>query len=79
MFFDTHGARYGIMTTNLAEIYNWVLRGQRGLPLVAFVEGMLHGTIRYFQERYQTAVLHMSTFTETPFSVIVMQYMEQQR
>ena len=30
---DTHGARYGIMTTNLAEVYNWVLRGNRGLPL----------------------------------------------
>ncbi|WVZ95502.1 hypothetical protein U9M48_041257 [Paspalum notatum var. saurae] len=26
---DEGGARYGIMTTNLAEVYNWVLRGSR--------------------------------------------------
>jgi hypothetical protein len=28
--YDTGGARYGIMTTNLAEVYNWVMRGVRG-------------------------------------------------
>ena len=29
---DTYGARYGIMTTNLAEVYNWVLKGTHSLP-----------------------------------------------
>nr|CAE05885.3 OSJNBa0044K18.27 [Oryza sativa Japonica Group] len=42
--YDTGGARYGIMTTNLAEVYNWVMRGVRGLPLVGIVEFILHGT-----------------------------------
>ncbi|KAK1613114.1 hypothetical protein QYE76_036787 [Lolium multiflorum] len=37
---DTHGARYGVMTTNLAESYNFVLRGNRALPLTTLVEDM---------------------------------------
>ena len=55
LLYDTEGARYGIMTTNLAEVYNWVIRGLRGLPLVAIVEGILHGTCKYFRERYAIA------------------------
>ena len=42
---DTDGARYGIMTTNLAEVYNWVLRGLRSQPLVAIVEGAQHNRV----------------------------------
>ncbi|CAN6380820.1 unnamed protein product [Urochloa humidicola] len=38
---DTDGSRYGIMTTNLAEVYNWVLKSSRSLPLVAIVECIL--------------------------------------
>nr|AAM44862.1 Putative mutator-like transposase [Oryza sativa Japonica Group]ABB46622.2 transposon protein, putative, Mutator sub-class [Oryza sativa Japonica Group] len=44
--YDTGGSRYGIMTTNFAEVYNWVMRGVRGLPLVGIVEFILHGTCR---------------------------------
>ena len=73
---DTHGARYGIMTTNLAEVYNFVLRGQRGLPLTAIVEGAMYGTVRYFQERYKNAALHMNNFPATPYCAKVMKYME---
>ena len=40
------------MTTNLAEVYNWVMRGMRSLPLVEIVEGIMHGTCRYFIDRY---------------------------
>uniref|UniRef100_I1Q6G1 MULE transposase domain-containing protein n=1 Tax=Oryza glaberrima TaxID=4538 RepID=I1Q6G1_ORYGL len=35
---DTNGARHGIMTTNLAEAYNAVLRKLRPLPLIAIVK-----------------------------------------
>nr|ABA96499.1 transposon protein, putative, Mutator sub-class [Oryza sativa Japonica Group] len=57
--YDTGGARYGIMTTNLAEIYNWVMRGVRGLPLVGIVEFILHGTCRYFRDRFQAVLPSM--------------------
>nr|AAP44660.1 putative mutator-like transposase [Oryza sativa Japonica Group] len=57
--YDTGGARYGIMTTNLAEVYNWVMRGVRGLPLVGIVEFILHGTCRYFRNRFQAVLPSM--------------------
>ena len=43
------------MTTNLAEVYNWILRGVRDLPLVDIVEFFLYRTMKYFKERYQLA------------------------
>ena len=54
---DTHGARYGLMTTNLAEVYNWVLKGTRSLPLVAILEGLLRGTMVYMRQRCEAASL----------------------
>ena len=52
---DTDGSRHGIMTTNLAEVYNWVLKACRSLPLVAIVECILRGTVAYLHERFQEA------------------------
>nr|AAG21901.1 hypothetical protein [Oryza sativa Japonica Group] len=60
LLFDTDGSRYGIMTTNLAEVYNWVMRGVRILPLVAIVEFILHGTQAYFRDRYKKIGLSMA-------------------
>lgn len=53
--YDIEGARYGIMTTNLAEIYNWVMRGMRSLPFVGIVEGIMRGSCRYSIDRYAAA------------------------
>ena len=47
------------MTTNLAEVYNWVMRGMRSLPLVGIVEGILHGTCKYFIDRFAAAKVVM--------------------
>ena len=38
---DTNGSRHKIMTINLAEVYNWVLKAYCSLPLVAIVECIL--------------------------------------
>ena len=43
------------MTTNLAEVYNWVLCGVRSLPLVGIVEFFLYHTCEYFRDRYAVA------------------------
>jgi hypothetical protein len=72
---DTHGARYGHMTTNLAEVYNFVLRGNRALPLTAIVEAVMHGTIRYFKERRQRADMHIMNNPSTPYCERIMHYM----
>ena len=74
---DTHGARYGVMTTNLAETYNFVLRGNRALPLTAIVEGILHGTVKYFRERRQRAELHIMNNPNTRYCEKVMKYMNE--
>ena len=52
---DTDGSRHKMMTTNLAEVYNWVLKACRSLPLVAIVECILRGTVAYLCERFQEA------------------------
>jgi hypothetical protein len=52
LLYDTDGARYGIMTTNFAKVYNWVLRGVRGLPLVAIMKFIVRGCTDYFMERF---------------------------
>ena len=72
---DTHGARYGHMTTNLAEVYNFVLRGNRALPLTAIVEAVFHGTLRYFRERHELAKKHIEDNQNTPYCSRVMEYM----
>ena len=72
---DSHDARYGTMTSNLAEVYNWVLRGSRGLPLVGIVESVLYGTTTYLQDRYSKASLHIQTHNTTPYCAAVMAYM----
>jgi hypothetical protein len=73
---DTHGARYGVMTTNLAETYNFVLRGNRALPLTAIVEGIFHGTVKYFRERRLMAVNHNLYNPNTPYCERIMKYMD---
>ena len=73
---DTHGARYGVMTTNLAETYNFVLRGSRALPLTAIVEGIFRGTLNYFRDRRQKAHTHMVNNPNTPYCDKIMKYMD---
>ena len=56
---DTNGSRHGIMTINLVEVYNLVLKACRSLPLVAIVECILRGTVAYLRERFQQASIAM--------------------
>src|SRR5438128_1902203 len=52
LLYDTDGSRYGIMTTNVSESYNMVMRGVRCLPLVGIVEFIMYGCAKYFRDRY---------------------------
>jgi hypothetical protein len=51
LLFDKGGVRYGIMTTNFAEVYNAVLRGAKAQPLVGIIEFFLYRTMKYFLDR----------------------------
>jgi hypothetical protein len=43
------------MTTNFAEVYNWVMRGVRGLPLTGIVEFLIYNLNGYFRKRFSEA------------------------
>ncbi|VFR02333.1 unnamed protein product [Cuscuta campestris] len=45
------GARYGILTTNLSESYNHVLKGCRSLPVYAIVKTTYERLVKLFAER----------------------------
>ncbi|XP_051211647.1 uncharacterized protein [Lolium perenne] len=76
---DTHGARYGVMTTNLAESYNFVLRGNRALPLTAIVEGIFMGTVKYYRERREKAQMHIVNNPDTLYCSNIMEYMHKKK
>ena len=42
------GRRYGIMTTNMPEVFNGVLKGARNLPITALVQLTFYGVNSYF-------------------------------
>jgi hypothetical protein len=50
LLYDANGSRYDIMTTNFVKVYNWVMGGVLGLPLVAIVEFILYRTNKYFMD-----------------------------
>ena len=49
------GARYGIMTSNMSEVYNGVLKGVRALPITALIEETWYRTSSYFADRVMVA------------------------
>jgi hypothetical protein len=49
LLYDIDGSRYVIMTTSFAEVYNWVVRGVRGLPLMTIMKFIVHGTNKYLR------------------------------
>ena len=45
------GRRYGIMTTNMSEVFNGVLKGARNLPITTLVQLTFYRVISYFTVR----------------------------
>ena len=73
---DRGGARYGVMTTNLAEVYNWVMRGARCFLLVGIMEEILYGTTNYFVDRSNNVSLAMAN-NRVLYSAMITKYMEE--
>jgi hypothetical protein len=49
--FDEGGSRYGIMTTNISEVFNFVLKGICSLPVSGIVDYTFHKCNEYFVNR----------------------------
>jgi hypothetical protein len=53
--FDEGGSQYGIMTTNISEVFNFVLKGIRTLPVSGIVDYTFHKCNEYFVNRWNKA------------------------
>ena len=51
----TGGYRYGIMTTNVSEVFNKVLKGIRAMPVSGIVEYTFYKCNEYFVKRWDIA------------------------
>ncbi|KAK3163448.1 hypothetical protein QOZ80_1AG0003840 [Eleusine coracana subsp. coracana] len=50
--FDEFGWRYGIMTTNNSEVFNYVLKGVRGMRVAVIIRFIFHKLNTYFVDRW---------------------------
>jgi hypothetical protein len=62
------------MITNFAEVYNWMMRGVRGLPLVAIMEFIVHGCTDYFRVRFTKNQAYMQD-SDRYFGSMMIDYM----
>jgi transposase-like protein len=53
--FDEGGSLYGIMTTNISEVFNFVLKGIRALPVCGIADYTFHKCNEYFINRWEKA------------------------
>jgi hypothetical protein len=53
--FDEGGSRYGIMTTNISEVFNFVLKCIHALPVSGIVDYTFHKCNEYFLNRWNKA------------------------
>jgi hypothetical protein len=53
--FDEGGSQYGIMTTNISEVFNFVLKDIHALPVSGIVDYTFHKCNEYFINRWNKA------------------------
>jgi hypothetical protein len=53
--FDEGGSRYGIMTMNISEVFNFVLKGICSLNVSSIVDYNFHKCNEYFMSRWKKA------------------------
>nr|CAN61286.1 hypothetical protein VITISV_028650 [Vitis vinifera] len=58
------GRRYGIMTTNMSEVFNGVLKGARNLPITALVQLTFYRVNSYFTVRQEHGASRLASGEE---------------
>jgi hypothetical protein len=51
--FDECGSQYGIMTTNISEVFNFALKGIHALPISEIMDYTFHKCNEYFVNRWE--------------------------
>ena len=54
------GRRYGIMITNMSEVFNGVFKGARNLPLTALIQLTFYRVNNYFTIRQEHGASHLA-------------------
>jgi hypothetical protein len=54
--FDEGGSQYGIMTTNISEVFNFILKGIHSLLVSGIVDYTFHKCNKYFMSRWEKAL-----------------------
>ena len=57
---NDRGHRYGVTNTNLAEVFNFVMKGVRFLPLTTLVEFTFYRVNDYFVKRHERSSAWMT-------------------
>jgi hypothetical protein len=58
--FNEGGSQYGIMTTNISEVFNFILKGIRSLSVSDIVDYTFHKYNEYFKNRWEKACQSLS-------------------
>jgi hypothetical protein len=53
--FEDGGSRYGVMTTNISEVFNFILKGIRSLSVSSIVDYTFHKCNEYFVSWWEKA------------------------
>jgi hypothetical protein len=53
--FDEGGSRHRIMTTNISDVFNFILKGIRAFPICSIVNYTFHKCNEYFINRWEKA------------------------
>ena len=62
------GQRYGIMTTNMSEVFNSVLKGPQSLPIIALVQLTFFWFNGYFVARREQGANRLTSDEQyTPY------------
>jgi hypothetical protein len=74
---DAGGRRFGMMTTNISEVYNNVLKGARSLPVAAILELTFYRTVEYFRTR--RTIVNAQHANGTVWVVDIVNHLERKR
>ena len=62
------GRRYGIMTTNMSEVFNSILKGAQSLPVTTLVQLTIFRLNRYFIARREQGYNRLTSYEQyTPY------------
>ena len=70
------GLRYDVLTTNLSEIFNSILRGARNMPITAYIQMIFYRLVKYFNTRHVQVLRYVEENSNNFFTHIAIKITE---